>query len=112
LLGGKIATMMSWADSPMAAQAPEGRSAEILHASLDLGGYTLLGDDVGTYGRPQGFAVVLEPPDPATAERWFAALAEGGAVDMPLQETFWAARYGILHDPFGIPWEINCGKPH
>ena len=56
--------------------------------------------------------IILEPKDPATAERWFSALAEGGTVEMPLQETFWAARYGVLRDRFGVPWEINCGKAH
>jgi PhnB protein len=112
LFGGRIVTMMSWADSPMAAQAPAGRGGDILHASLDLDGSTLIGSDSAGTQSPQGFAVLLEPSDPATAERWFAALAEGGSVDMPLQETFWAARFGVLRDRFGIPWEINCGKPH
>jgi PhnB protein len=49
--------------------------------------------------------------DPAEAERIFAALAEKGQVGMPLQETFWALRFGMLVDQFGIPWMINCEKP-
>jgi uncharacterized glyoxalase superfamily protein PhnB len=46
------------------------------------------------------------------AERVFHALAENGIVRMPLQKTFWAVRFGVVIDQFGIPWEINCGQPH
>lgn len=44
------------------------------------------------------------------AERLFTELAEGGIVRMPLQETFWAHRFGVLTDRFAIPWAINCEK--
>jgi len=57
-----------------------------------------------------GFSVTLGIPVPADAERVFEALAKGGTVRMPLQETFWAARFGMLVDQFGIPWMINCEK--
>jgi PhnB protein len=110
LFGGKVTTIMTWADSPMAAQAPPGRDLQIIHATLEILGHSLLGDDMGQHEQ-QGFAITIEPPDTATAESWFAALAKDGTVSMPLQETFWAARYGVLRDRFGVPWEINCGKP-
>ena len=45
---------------------------------------------------------------PAAAERLFAALAEGGAVTMPIGETFWAVRFGMLVDKFDVPWMVNC----
>jgi PhnB protein len=48
--------------------------------------------------------------DQAQAERIFHGLAENGMVQIPLQETFWAARFGMLIDRFGIPWMISCGK--
>ena len=111
LFGGKVVTMMTWADSPMAEQAPPGRSDQLIHASVEILGHTLLGDDMSEHEQA-GFAITVEPPDVATAESWFAALAEGASVAMPIQETFWAARYGVLRDRFGVPWEINCGKPH
>ena len=47
-------------------------------------------------------------PAEQDAERLFTDLAEGGTVHMPLQQTFWAARFGMLTDRFGIPWAINC----
>jgi PhnB protein len=112
-LGGKIVAMMTYAGSPMAAQAPPGWGNKILHATLTLGYQVLSGADAPPehYRRPQGFSVLLSLDDAAEAERIFNALAEKGAVQMPLQETFWAARFGMLVDRFGIPWMINCAKP-
>jgi PhnB protein len=52
----------------------------------------------------------LSVSDPAEADRIFAAFAEGGAVGMPIQETFWALRFGVVTDRFNIPWMINCEK--
>jgi PhnB protein len=62
------------------------------------------------YKKPQGFSVTLGLTDKAEAERIFQALAESGTVQTPLQETFWAVRFGMLIDRFGIPWMINCGQ--
>lgn len=62
------------------------------------------------YQKPRGFSLILEIGDAAEADRIFATLAENGAVQMPLQETFWALRFGELVDQFGAPWTINCGK--
>ncbi|MFI5128164.1 MAG: VOC family protein, partial [Candidatus Acidiferrales bacterium] len=55
-------------------------------------------------------SLTIEVKDVAEAERVFAAFAENAKVQMPLQETFWATRFGMLVDRFGIPWMINCGK--
>lgn len=63
-----------------------------------------------TQKKPQGFHVTLNLADVARAERIFADLGEKGTLEMPLQETFWALRFGALVDQFGTPWEINCGK--
>jgi PhnB protein len=62
------------------------------------------------YEQPRGFAVVLEMDDAAAAERVFEALAANGRIEMPLQQTFWAERFGFLVDRFGIPWTINCER--
>ena len=63
------------------------------------------------YSKPQGFSVALQIDDPAEAERAFAALAEGGAVTMPMGPTFFAQKFGMLTDKFGIPWMVNCPLP-
>jgi len=112
-LGGKITFMMKWGDTPAAEQMPPEWKDKIMHATFALGDRQLAGVDSPpeSYQKPQGFYVILEPGDAAEAERIFNGLAENGAVQMPLQETFWALRYGALVDRFGTPWEINCGRP-
>jgi PhnB protein len=62
------------------------------------------------YEKPQGFFVSLGIKEPAEAERVFHALSEKGTVLMPIGETFWAMRFGMVVDQFGIPWMINCEK--
>ncbi len=109
-LDGKIEVMMTFGESPMARDFAAEASGRILHASMTVNGLWLMGADVpgGGYEKPQGFAVMLGMSDAAEAERVFAELAEGGAVSLPLQETFWAARYGMVRDRFGTPWMVNC----
>lgn len=112
-LGGKIVFMLAYGDSPMAEQSAPGFERKIMHATFTLGGYRLTGSDAPPerYGKPQGFSLTLNTSDRAEAERIFSALAEKAAIEFPLQETFWAARFGMLVDQFGTPWMINCGKP-
>jgi PhnB protein len=104
--------MMPHEGTPIADQVPAKWRNKILHASLKVGDEVLMGADAPPdhYQKPQGFSVTLGMKDPAEAERIFHALAENGTVQMPLQETFWAARFGMLVDRFGIPWMINCEK--
>jgi PhnB protein len=113
-LKAKIAFMMKWGEAPGSAEhAPPGWSSKIIHASLTIGDSSIAGADSPPehYKKPQGFYVTLSVNEPAEAERVFGALADGGTIQMPIQETFWALRYGSLVDRFGIPWEINCSKP-
>lgn len=58
----------------------------------------------------RGNSVAVQVDTPEEAERLFQALAENANVEMPMQETFWASRFGMLTDQFGIPWMINCEK--
>jgi PhnB protein len=111
-LGGKIVTMLTWGDSPMATDVPPEWRDKICHATLTVGEDVLAGVDVPSeqYQRPTSFQLVLGMDEPLEAERVFEALADKGTVTMPLRETFWAARYGIVTDQFGVPWEINCAK--
>jgi PhnB protein len=110
-LGGKIVTMMSYADSPMKDQVSAELQKNILHATLKIGDQVLMGSDVPgeRYQKPQGYSISLAVTMTAEAERLFAALSENGTVHMPLQKTFWAERFGMLVDQYGIPWMVNCG---
>ncbi len=109
-LDGKITFMLTWGDSPMANQAPPEWREKILHASLRVGDHVLTGGDVlpEQYEQPKGFSIMLGIDNPADADRIFHALAENGTVQMAIQKTFWAQRFGSLVDQFGTPWSINC----
>jgi PhnB protein len=111
-LGGKIAFLMRMGESPMADKvAPEHRN-RVMHATLEIPGGVVHGADAPPehFSKPQGFCVSVSVKEPAEAERIFAALVDGGKTQMPMQETFWAQRFGMGIDRFGIPWMVNCEK--
>jgi PhnB protein len=109
---GKIVFEMSYGESPVANQVPAEERTQIIHARVDIGGQYLLGMDASgsRYQTPQGFHVQVAVEKPDQAERIFKALSQGGTITMPFQQTFWAHRFGMCTDRFGIPWMINCEK--
>ena len=112
-LGGSIGSIFRHADMPAAEHVPPDWRDKIMHAELRLPGGVVMGSDASpgsVYSAPAGFAISLHPTEPAEAERIFAALSEGGTVQMPIQETFWSVRFGMLTDRFGIPWMVNCAQ--
>jgi PhnB protein len=112
VLGGKIIASFTFGNSPMAAKFPE-LANKIMHARIDVGDQMILGADCPPeyFKQPQGSSVMLDLDDTADAERIFQELSEGGTVTMPIQETFWAKRYGSFVDRFGTPWMINVAAP-
>ena len=78
--------------------------------SVTIGGQVLMGGDVepSQYEAPKGFSLSLQIKNTAEAERIFPTLADGGEVVIPLDKTFWAERFGMVVDRFGVPWMINC----
>jgi len=110
-LGGTIQIMMTNGDSPIADQVPSEWHGKIMHSTLIVGQTTLMGADVPPdhYEKPTGFSIGIQINDASVAERIFNALSESGTVTMPLQQTFWAKRFGMVVDRFGIPWMVNCG---
>jgi PhnB protein len=114
ILGGKILTMMTFAEMPSDQPAsPEVRDL-VAHARLAIGDEVLMASDAPAdrFEKPQGFYVTLSIKEPAEAERVYNALAEGGTVMMPIGETFWAQKFAMLKDRFGTPWMINCERPN
>lgn len=110
--GGKIEYMMTYESKSAEYPVPPEWREKILHATLSVGDQVLLGADLppDRYQKPQGFRLNIGLKDEAAAERIFNALAEKGTVEMALQETFWAVRFGVLVDRFGIPWTVNCER--
>lgn len=111
-LGAKTLFSLSYGASPMAGEFPAEYADKIMHATIEIGDVTVMGSDTppGYYQQPNGFCVSLSFDDVAEAERIFNALSENGTVNMPLQQTFWAKRFGMVIDQFGIPWMVNCSE--
>ena len=111
VFGGKL-EMMTNGESPAAAQTPPDQRDRILHARLDVGDAVVMGSDAPPqyFSQPQGFSVAIGLGDTAEGERIFQALSEGGTVKMPFAKTFWAERFGMCIDRFGIPWIVNCER--
>ena|SRR5213593_1180773 len=109
-LGGKITGIMKWGGSPGENNVPENWRDKVMHAHLAIGDQALMGADppLDYYKEPAGFSIALNLKDITEAERIFNALSPGGRITMPLEKTFWASRFGMLTDRFGIPWMINC----
>jgi PhnB protein len=112
-LGTKIGMMMLHRGSPAEASTRADWLDKVLHANMMVGDVALMGSDVPPehYHKPQGITVSIAVATPEEAERLFAALSEGATITMPLGEQFWALRFGMLTDRFGIPWMINCERP-
>lgn len=112
-IGAEIVHMMRYSDSPdphPPGMVPPGFENKVMHMTLKIGDNTVMASDDCT-GHPkfQGFSLSLAAKDEAQAERLFAALADGGQVTMPLMKTFFAPRFGMLTDRFGMGWMVLVG---
>lgn len=110
-LGAEVTMLMRFKDCPEPldpARVPPGTENKVMHASLRIGESTVLASDGRCAGKPgfQGFSLSLTAADEAEAERMFAALADGGQVQMPLAKTFFSPRFGMVADRFGVSWMI------
>jgi PhnB protein len=106
-LGAEVTMLMHYKDSPDPAMV-HGNADKVMHASFRIGDSTVLASDGRCEGQPtfHGFSLSLMVADDAEAERRFAALAEGGQVQMPLAKTFFASRFGAVADRFGMSWMV------
>lgn len=109
-LGAEVTMLLRFKDSPDPGACPPapGGADKVMHAAFRIGETTLLASDGMCSGRPSfaGFSLSLTAADDAEAERRFAALAEGGEVQMPLARTFFASSFGMVTDRFGVSWMI------
>ena len=109
-LRGELAMVQRFGESPGCEDMPASHRDKIMHVRLQAGDQVLMGSDNHPDHPCEGFkgcSLALSVDAADEAERIFNALAEGGVVQMPMQETFWAARFGMVNDRFGVPWMIN-----
>lgn len=108
VLGGEL-QIMTHADVPPGNEMEGAKPTDVMHAALTVGGALLMASDdpSGDGGPKVGISVTYTAPDTETARRVFDGLAEGGSVDMPLEETFWSPAFGGCTDRFGVQWLID-----
>jgi PhnB protein len=110
-LGAEVTMLMRYKDGPEPAQPgmiPPGAENKVMHASLKIGDSVVMASDGHCLGKPnfEGFSLSVSVNNDAEAERRFAALADGGQVRMPLAKTFFASRFGMVADRFGVGWMV------
>ena len=111
VLRAEVTMLMRFKDSPEPHQPgmiPPGSENKVMHAGFRIGDTTLMASDGRCLGKPnfQGFSLTLSVPNDAEAERLFAALGDGGQVQMPMSKTFFSSRFGMVADRFGVPWMV------
>jgi PhnB protein len=111
-LGAKVDMLMRFKDAPDQSMVTPESKDRVMHAAVHIGDTQILMSDGHCQGKPsfQGFSLTINAPSAAEAERQFNALAEGGNVQMPLGETFFASRFGMLADKFGLGWMVIVEK--
>jgi PhnB protein len=107
-IGAKVGRLMRWKDSPDKTMCNAGNAEKVMHGEFEVGDTTVLASDGRCTGKPsfQGFALTIATNTEAEADRMFAALADGGQVQMPLAKTFFSPRFGMVADKFGVGWMI------
>jgi PhnB protein len=107
-LGAEVTMLMRFKESPDPASVPAGGEDKVMHMSFRIGESTVLASDGQCLGGPtfQGFSLSLTVSNDAEAERIYAALADGGRVQMPLAKTFFSSRFGMVADRFGVSWMV------
>ncbi len=113
VLGGEIVAMLTYGDMPGDNPIPDDMRKKIAHARIVMDDQVLMASDASPdrFKPMHGVSVTLNIPEPDEADRVFKALVEGGTEVMPMMETFWAIKFGVLIDRFGTQWMINCVKP-
>ena len=112
VFGGEFSIFQAFRDGPGDMGLPEEEMDNIMHVSLSVGDSVLMGSDVpSSFGPPHvpgnNFSVSVSPDSREETDRLFAALSDGGAVTMPLQDMFWGSYFGSCTDKFGINWQVN-----
>ena len=108
-VGAEVTMLMKFKESPDKSHIPAGGDDKVMHAVFKVGDTSMMISDGMNKGSPKfdGFAFSINANDVPQAQKYFHALAEGGAVTMPLTETFFAKTFGMVTDKFGVRWMVG-----
>ena len=109
-VGAEVEMLSRFKDAPEPGMAQSGMEDKVMHASFRVGETLLMASDGRGGGQPrfEGFSLAITVPDEEKADKVFNALADGGKVTMPLEKTFWARKFGMVEDRFGVGWMVSA----
>ena len=107
-LGAKVEAIIRYKENPEPKYNPPNSAEKVMHSLFHIGDAAIMASDGNCTGKPgfQGFALTLNAANVAEAKQRFDALAEGGKVQMPLSESFFAKSFGMVVDRFGVHWMV------
>jgi len=110
-LGAKVEAVIRYKENPDPKHNPPNSADKVMHCNFRIGDTQVMASDGNCSGKPnfQGFSLTFNAKDEADAKRRFNALAEGGQVNLPLSETFFAKSFGMVADRFGLNWMVMAG---
>ena len=111
-LGAKVEAVLRYKENPEPKYNPPNSDNKVMHALFSIGDTKVMASDGNCTGKPsfQGFALTINARDAAEAKQRFDALADGGQVQMPMTQTFFSPRFGMVADRFGVSWMIMASK--
>ena len=117
-LDAKVGAMMRFSDAPKGDECPPDEAGnvtpdKIMHCLFSIGETKIMASDCRCTGKAsfEGFSLALNLETEAEADKYFAALEDGGKVEMPLAKTFWSPKFGVVVDRFGVSWMVNVAVP-
>lgn len=114
-IGAEILCLMRFNEGPPEMEVPPGTENKVMHAAMQIGSsMVMVSDGMCNEQEPtkfSGISLTISVDDPAKAEKLFSALQQGGQVQMPLEETFFAHKFGMVADKFGVSWMVLAEKP-
>jgi len=116
VLGAELLQLMRFRESPdppPPGMVPPGSEDKVMHAAFRIGETEVMASDGNCSGNPRfaGVSLAISVPDGAEADRVFAALSDGGQVQMPIGPTFFSPRFGMVADRFGVNWMVIADQP-
>ena len=111
--GARVGMLMRFKDAPPQPGMPDFPPERVMHCDFTIGATVLMATDgmEAPHEGFKGFSLSIAADSDAEAEKLFAALSEGGKVTMPMGPSFFASRFGMLQDRFGVEWMVVRSVP-
>ena len=112
VFGTEFVVLSTFAEAPEGMDVPDADRDKVMHVTLPIGSSVLMGSDNDPSGPPvvvgNNFSISVDTEGRQESDELIGKLSDGGAVSMPMQETFWGSYFGMCTDKFGVNWMVSC----